>query len=46
MAARGLSNPEIAESLFVTVRTVEFHLRGAYRKLRIEGRRELKTEWL
>jgi len=46
MAARGLSNREIAESLFVTVRTVEFHLRGAYRKLRIEGRRELTTDLL
>lgn len=36
MAAEGLTNREIAESLFVTVRTVEFHLRSAYRKLRIE----------
>jgi DNA-binding CsgD family transcriptional regulator len=46
MAASGLSNREIAESLFVTVRTVEFHLRRAYRKLRIEGRSELTTDLL
>ena len=41
MAASGLSNRQIAESLFVTVRTVEFHLRASYRKLGIENRREL-----
>ncbi len=41
MAASGLSNRQIAESLFVTVRTVEFHLRASYRKLGIDNRREL-----
>lgn len=41
MAERGMSNREIAEALFVTVRTVEFHLAGAYRKLRIDGRKRL-----
>ncbi len=41
MAANGMSNRDIAESLFVTVRTVEFHLLHAYRKLQIDGRREL-----
>jgi DNA-binding CsgD family transcriptional regulator len=43
MAAEGLSNREIAEALFVTTRTVEFHLRGVYRKLHVSGRRELET---
>jgi hypothetical protein len=46
MAARGLSHRQIAESLFVTVRTVEFHRRGAYRTLGIDGRRELTAELL
>jgi DNA-binding NarL/FixJ family response regulator len=39
--AQGLSNREIAQPLFVTIRTVEFHPRGAYQKQHIEGRREL-----
>ncbi len=41
MAAEGLTNREIAERLFVTVRTVEYHLQGAYRKLGIDGRTKL-----
>jgi DNA-binding NarL/FixJ family response regulator len=41
MAAGGLTNREIAERLFVTVRTVEYHLHGTYRKLGIEGRTQL-----
>lgn len=40
-AAAGASNPEIAQSLFVTVKTVEMHLSNAYRKLAISSRREL-----
>jgi DNA-binding CsgD family transcriptional regulator len=40
-AAAGASNPEIAQALFVTVKTVEMHLSNAYRKLDISGRREL-----
>ena len=41
LAVRGLSNKEIAEQLFLTVRTVEFHLSNVYRKLGIAGRRQL-----
>jgi DNA-binding CsgD family transcriptional regulator len=41
MAARGLSNREIAQALFVTTRTVEGHLTHAYQKLGITSRVEL-----
>jgi DNA-binding CsgD family transcriptional regulator len=41
MAAAGASNPEIAQALFLTVKTVESHLTHAYRKLDIAGRSEL-----
>ena len=41
MAADGLSNPEIAQALFVTKKTVESHLGSAYRKLGIRSRTEL-----
>ncbi len=38
LAAAGRQNREIAQVLFVTTATVEFHLRNAYRKLGISGR--------
>jgi DNA-binding CsgD family transcriptional regulator len=41
MAAAGLSNREIAQELFVTVKAVQWHLRNVYRKLGIGGRAEL-----
>ena len=41
LAAGGASNPEIAQALFVTVKTVEMHLGNAYRKLGIGSRRQL-----
>ena len=41
LAAGGASNAEIAQGLFVTVKTVEMHLGHAYRKLGVHSRREL-----
>jgi DNA-binding CsgD family transcriptional regulator len=43
LAAGGQSNREIATMLFVTPKTVEYHLRNAYRKLDIQTRRELAS---
>ena len=41
LAATGLTNKGIAQRLFVTIKTVEGHLRGAYGKLEIRSRKEL-----
>jgi DNA-binding CsgD family transcriptional regulator len=41
LAAAGQANREIAQSLFVTPKTVEVHLTNAYRKLGVKSRREL-----
>lgn len=43
LAAEGLQNDEIAQKLFVTVKTVEWHLTQAYRKLGIESRSALAS---
>jgi DNA-binding NarL/FixJ family response regulator len=40
-AAAGLTNRQVAESLFVSPKTVEFHLAKVYSKLRIRSRRQL-----
>ncbi|HJQ73948.1 MAG TPA: LuxR C-terminal-related transcriptional regulator, partial [Gaiellaceae bacterium] len=41
MAAEGMSNREIAQALFVTLRTVEMHLSHAFRKLGVSSRTQL-----
>ncbi len=41
MASDGMTNREIAQALFVTMRTVEVHLTHAYQKLNIRSRDEL-----
>ncbi|MBJ7521332.1 MAG: AAA family ATPase [Solirubrobacteraceae bacterium] len=41
LAAGGSANREIAQTLFVTPKTVEVHLTNAYRKLGVRSRREL-----
>jgi DNA-binding CsgD family transcriptional regulator len=41
LAADGLSSPEIAQQLFVTINTVETHLRHVYMKLDIHSRDRL-----
>lgn len=43
LAAGGASNAEIAQALFLTVKTVEMHLTHAYRKLDIAGRAGLRS---
>jgi DNA-binding CsgD family transcriptional regulator len=46
LAADGMTNKEIAQTLFVTIKTVEVHLSHAYRKLEISSRAELDTALL
>jgi DNA-binding CsgD family transcriptional regulator len=41
LAAEGRSNPEIAQALFVTRKTVETHLGHIYHKLGVSGRGQL-----
>jgi DNA-binding CsgD family transcriptional regulator len=41
MAADGMTNREIAQALFVTVKAVQWHLRNTYRKLDVDSRDDL-----
>ncbi|MBE1484375.1 helix-turn-helix transcriptional regulator [Plantactinospora soyae] len=41
LARRGATNREIAQGLFVSMRTVEIHLTSTYRKLAISNRQQL-----
>ncbi|MBV9416105.1 MAG: helix-turn-helix transcriptional regulator [Solirubrobacterales bacterium] len=46
MAAGGMTNKQIAQALFVTLKAVEGHLHHAYQKLGITGRPELSPNLL
>jgi DNA-binding CsgD family transcriptional regulator len=43
LARDGLSNPEIGARLFLSPRTVEWHLRKVFTKLEIHSRHELSS---
>jgi DNA-binding CsgD family transcriptional regulator len=43
LASQGLTNREIAQTLFVTTRTVEGHLTSIFRKLQLDSRSELRA---
>jgi DNA-binding NarL/FixJ family response regulator len=44
LVGRGLTNGEIAAKLYVTVKTVEYHLSHVYAKLGIDNRRQLRDQ--
>ncbi|QMU78023.1 hypothetical protein GXW83_22310 [Streptacidiphilus sp. PB12-B1b] len=44
LAAEGMTNPQIARTLFVSAKTIEYHLGNVFAKLGIASRRQLRTE--
>jgi DNA-binding CsgD family transcriptional regulator len=44
LAAEGMTNQQIAKALFVSAKTVEYHLGNAFAKLGISSRRQLSAE--
>ena len=46
LVARGATNKEVAASLFVSAKTIEFHLGNVYRKLGIRSRTELARHFM
>ena len=43
LAAKGLTNQEVAAELYVGDKTVEYHLRNVYAKLGVTSRRQLRN---
>jgi DNA-binding NarL/FixJ family response regulator len=43
LASEGLTNPEIGAKLFLSPRTVEWHLHHVYSKLSISSRKDLRA---
>jgi DNA-binding CsgD family transcriptional regulator len=42
LIGRGMTNPEIARALFISAKTVEFHVRRIFAKLSLTNRRQLR----
>lgn len=41
LVAKGLSNKEVANQLFVTEKTIKFHLTNIYKKINVKSRAQL-----
>ena len=45
LVVQGMTNPQVAETLFISVKTVQFHLTRVYAKLGVSGRTELAASY-